>query len=135
MIVTVWIKSKPDGRRLDRRQAIWHLPNRMRQFPPREGRQRGTFASAPQLPSPGTVMYLTTGQVAALLRQHSPKPTELRLAALVRAGRIPAPPITAGRRAWAPAHVAAAAEAFGIRVDLLLTPPSGTGANVAPGAP
>lgn len=67
-----------------------------------------------------TASSLSTRQVVDLLRIHNPKATELRLAAAIRAGKIPAPPVQAGRRIWLLEHVAAAATAFGIRSDLVL---------------
>lgn len=53
---------------------------------------------------------ISTGEAATLLLC-----TELRLADLVRRGRVqPKPPISAGRRQWYAAHIVQAAKALGV---------------------
>lgn len=46
--------------------------------------------------------------------------TEPRLNDLIRRGRIePVPPVAAGRRAWSPDHVLAAAFACGLQIETI----------------
>ncbi len=52
---------------------------------------------------------LTTGQVGQLLGQ-----TEPQVSDLVRRGKVPPPPIVAGRRLWSKKHLAEAAKHLGL---------------------
>lgn len=60
---------------------------------------------------------LTTGEVARLLREFNPKVTEPRLRDDIRAGRIPAPVVRAGRAFWSRDLVLAAARKYGVDED------------------
>jgi hypothetical protein len=64
----------------------------------------------------------STGQVARLL-----KCTEPQLNGLIRRGRISAPPVVAGRRAWRAGHIHEAAKALDRPVPNSATMPKEAG--------
>ena len=58
---------------------------------------------------------LTTGEVARILKVFEP-----RIADLVRRGLVhPAPRVVAGRRLWDKTHIQQAAEALGVKLDVV----------------